>query len=262
MKNLIIHEELKNLLPPLSVEEYTGLEASILKDGCLSPFIVWNGILVDGHHRYEICTKHNIPFSITNVVFNDLGDAKLWAWKHQENRRNLTPFHRAELALKLKYVIAAKAKERQRSGGRGCQPLGGAPMKTQEELAQIARVSHDTLSKVEYIAKHADEETKEKLRRGDKGTSIHREYRFLQEKQLSKPLPAIAVLKADSFEESETFIIRHDTTPEELARWLVANCSIEYLRDFIICYFEEYRKRYGEAATQHLLHKTFAKFID
>ncbi|MCL2623158.1 MAG: hypothetical protein FWD31_05760 [Planctomycetaceae bacterium] len=89
MKNLIINEELKTLLPPLSSEEYAGLEESILKHGCLSPLIVWNDILVDGHCRYEICIKHSIPFGIKNVEFDDLDDAKLWILKHQLGLRNM-----------------------------------------------------------------------------------------------------------------------------------------------------------------------------
>jgi len=90
------------LLPPLSAEEFAGLEASILKDGCLSPLVIWNNILVDGHHRYEICRKHQIPYSVNSVVLDSIDDAKLWAWQHQENRRNLTAFQRVEIALKLK----------------------------------------------------------------------------------------------------------------------------------------------------------------
>ena len=112
MQTLIIHEELKNLLPPLSDEEYTGLEESILKDGCLSPFIVWHDILVDGHYRYEICKKHAIPFSVQKIVFENLDDVKLWIWKHQGCRRNMTPFQRAESVLKLKDIVATKLKKR------------------------------------------------------------------------------------------------------------------------------------------------------
>lgn len=113
MKEITILEELKNLLPPLTETEFQGLEESILKEGVLSPLIVWNDVLVDGHHRYEICKKHEIPYQVKNIILDSLDAAKLWAWKHQENRRNLTAFHRGELALKLKDVIAARAKERQ-----------------------------------------------------------------------------------------------------------------------------------------------------
>jgi hypothetical protein len=76
---------------------------------------------------------HQIPFSVQNVVFESLGDAKLWIWKHQENWRNLTTFQRAEIALKLKDAVAAQAKE------------------TRQELAATAQVSHTALDKAEYI---------------------------------------------------------------------------------------------------------------
>ncbi|MDR2438607.1 MAG: hypothetical protein LBE12_04440 [Planctomycetaceae bacterium] len=68
MKELTIIDELKNLLPPLTDAEFTGFEESILKDGCLSPLVVWNDILVDGHNRYDICSKHQIPYAIKNAA--------------------------------------------------------------------------------------------------------------------------------------------------------------------------------------------------
>jgi hypothetical protein len=190
MKELTIIDELKNLLPPLTEAEFNGLEESILKDGCLSPLVVWNDILVDGHHRYEICRKHQIPFAVKSVVLENLDEAKIWIWYHQGNRRNLTEFQRAEIALKLKDAIAAKAKERQRGGQGGvllCPILDKAnPVDTKKELAAVADVSHGTLAKVEYIVKHADEETKDKLRHGEKGTSINKEYNRLKKESASK----------------------------------------------------------------------------
>jgi hypothetical protein len=200
MKTLVINEELKTLLPPLSAEEFSGLEADILEHGCLSPMIAWNNILVDGHHRYEICTKHEIPFSVQNIVFEDLDAAKLWAWKHQEHRRNLTAFHRSELALKLKDVISAKAKERQiRKPADFVPPTLAEQKETRQEVAEIANVSNGTLGKVEYITKHADEETIDKLRRGEKGTSIHKEYNRLREEE--KQEEAVAKQTAEGVED-------------------------------------------------------------
>jgi ParB-like chromosome segregation protein Spo0J len=188
MKELTILEELQNLLPALTEEEFAGLEASILKDGCLSPLVVWNDILVDGHHRYEICRKHQIPYAIKNVELENLEDAKLWAWQHQENRRNMTPFVRSELALKFKDIVAAKAKERQRCGQGGILlPSKSAEAKeTRQELAEMAGVAPSTLGQVKYITEHADDTTKEKLRRGEKGTSINKEYKRLKSESKSE----------------------------------------------------------------------------
>jgi len=184
-QNLIVNEELKTLLPPLSAEEFAGLEESILKDGCLSPLVVWDDILVDGYHRYEICTKHQIPFAVKSVVLDSIDDAKFWAWQHQQHRRNLTAYYRAELALKLKDTIAAKARARQLGSLKQNTVVPTLVQReeasrTREELAEIADVSHGNLSKVEYITAHADKDTKEKLRHGEKGTSINKEYNRLK----------------------------------------------------------------------------------
>ena len=189
--DLIINEELKNLLPSLSAEEFAGLEESILKDGCLSALTTWNDTVVDGHHRYEICKKNRLSFEFKRIEFDSLDDAKLWILKHQANRRNLTPYHRVELTLKLKPIIADKAKKNCSLGG-GNQINKGAkagleifpnPVDTRKELATIAGVSDRTHGKADFIAEHADDETKEKLRRGDKGTSIDKEYNRLKKKE-------------------------------------------------------------------------------
>ena len=187
MYDLIINEELKNLLPPLTAEEYAGLEESILKDGCLSALVTWNKMLVEGHHRYEICKKHGLAFEVKSIEFESIDEAKLWILKHQTNRRNLTPYHRGELALKFKETIAAKAKERQ--GKRSDLNTSNIPenfpecRETREELAEIAGMSSRSLDKIEYIVENADEETKEKLRQGVKKTSIDREYNRIREEK-------------------------------------------------------------------------------
>jgi len=62
MNELQINSEFQSLIPALSKEEFGLLEKSILKEGCRDPLITWNGILIDGHNRYEICRKHKIKF--------------------------------------------------------------------------------------------------------------------------------------------------------------------------------------------------------
>jgi len=270
MKDLIINEKLKTLLPPLSAEEFAGLEESIVKDGCLSPLIEWNGTLVDGHYRYEICKKHQIPYAVKSVVLDSLDDAKLWIWKHQESRRNLTAFHRAEIALKLKEAIAAKAKERQiRKPADSVvanlpQQIEGK--ETREELAERAGVSHDTLHKVSYIVAFADEETKNRLRRGDKGTSIHREYKRLTSENAGVPSESKPAVSSETKivldKDTGMLRIRKDVTPKELAAFLVANYPIEYLRDLISGLMKGYHDLYGTESTQHFLLRICARYID
>jgi len=91
---LIILDEFKTFIPPLSTEEYEGLENSILSEGCRESLILWkNGsdtILIDGHNRYEICQKHQIAFSTKFLDFGSKEEAKLWMLTNQLGRRNLS----------------------------------------------------------------------------------------------------------------------------------------------------------------------------
>ena len=275
---LIVNEELKTLLPPLSAEEYAGLEASILKDGCLSPLVAWNDILVDGHHRYEICEKHGVPFVVTSISLKNLDDAKLWAGRHQEYRRNLTPFHRGELALKLKDVIAAKAKERQKGGQGGvllCPTLDKASsVDTKKEVAEIADVSHGTLAKVEYIAEHADEATKEKLRQGEKGTSINKVYNQLKTEEKSSvaesdpeegdtnPVPPCPNTEAQLFDDSESEVEEHypplsQPIPEKDSQFVqtvkLQNIPVNDPERLIACLFDLFNVKYREKLVPNLM---------
>ena len=84
---LRIDPELRDLIPPLSDEERKMLENSILRDGCDTPLIVWNGTIVDGHNRYEICTKHGIPFDTAEMDFPDRDAVMLWMIDQQRGRR-------------------------------------------------------------------------------------------------------------------------------------------------------------------------------
>jgi len=80
----------KNLIRPLHKDEYEQLEDNLIRDGCLDPIIVWEGTIIDGHNRYEICTKHKIPFAIERIHFKSADDAIVWICNHQLGRRNLT----------------------------------------------------------------------------------------------------------------------------------------------------------------------------
>lgn len=89
-KSLIIDPQFKNLIPPLQRTEYLQLEENLLADGCRDPLVVWRGTLVDGHNRYEICMRHRIPFSVTEVDFYCREEAIAWICANQLGRRNLS----------------------------------------------------------------------------------------------------------------------------------------------------------------------------
>jgi ParB-like chromosome segregation protein Spo0J len=106
-----IDQEFKDLIPALTEEEYKQLEANILSEGIRDSLLVWNGILIDGHNRYEIATKHGLSYDVQEKEFADRAEAERWIILNQFGRRNLSAYDRSILALKLKPIVAAQAKE-------------------------------------------------------------------------------------------------------------------------------------------------------
>ena len=98
---LKIIDEIKNLIPPLSKEEYGLLKQSIIKEGVRDPIVVWSDMIVDGHNRYTICKKHNIPFKIVDKDFECLDEIKIWVIENQLGRRNLTDEQKSYFIGKL-----------------------------------------------------------------------------------------------------------------------------------------------------------------
>lgn len=117
-KEILIDSEFQNLIPPLSTDERERLEKSILEEGCRDALILWGNTLIDGHNRYEICTRHEIPFETVQRYFASRDDAKLWMMQNQLARRNLGDMQRVAIVRKCEDAVRAKAKERQ-SGGQG-----------------------------------------------------------------------------------------------------------------------------------------------
>lgn len=102
-----IDQEFRDLIyqDDLTEEEKRELETDILVRGCVVPLIVWNGLLVDGHHRYEICKKHNIPFDVKEIEFENREYAKAWILTNQLARRNLTPYRKNELLIQRNDIL-------------------------------------------------------------------------------------------------------------------------------------------------------------
>lgn len=175
-----IDKEFESLIPPLSAEEFAQLEENCIREGIRDPLVVWevpNGdqILVDGHNRWKISASHTgIRFQIVKMHFENRDGAREWILKNQLGRRNLPMYVKAQLALKLKPIIAEKAKANQRASGGAVPQKSAKPVDTREELAQSAGVSHDTIHKVEVIERDAPEPIKQLARSGE--ISINKAY--------------------------------------------------------------------------------------
>lgn len=97
-----------DLLPPLSIEEFNALKASIEADGIRIPIIVdeENNIL-DGYHR------HKIDPQAPRQVIKGLTEAEKLAFVYQANfiRRNLSPSQKKDARVKMKKIANALRRE-------------------------------------------------------------------------------------------------------------------------------------------------------
>lgn len=211
-----INPEFENLIPPLSIEEYEELKESIVTYGCRDPLVIWNETIIDGHNRFKICQANSIAYKTVDMTFDfeTKDEVKAWIIKNQFARRNIDKYQRSQLALKLKDIIAGKAKENQLSGLKQynisgentieqnyiqqknttlkdlsghentVQPKSAERYKeneTREQLAKIAGVSHDTIHKVETIETEAPESVREAAR--NNVVSINKAYEITKSVQ-------------------------------------------------------------------------------
>ena len=88
---LKIDEEFQKLIPELTKEETDTLEELLLKEGCREPICVWNDYIIDGHNRYFLCHKNNIPFNFQEVPdLKTKEDVLDWMCANQLGRRNIS----------------------------------------------------------------------------------------------------------------------------------------------------------------------------
>jgi len=205
MKDLKIDPEFQSLIFPLADSEKELLEKSLIEEGCRDALIIWRGILLDGHHRFEICQRYEIEFETREIELEDRATAKIWILNNQLARRNLTPFQRAEITLRLKPLIADKAKEKQTSS-RNLEKVH-----TDKALASTAGVSHDTIWKTEKILESKpDDKTLDELRQGEESINsawrkitakIEKEKRKEEEENRRTSVVSILDIRKGDFQE-------------------------------------------------------------
>ncbi len=191
-----IDEEFRSLIPPLTEAEYKILEESVLKEGCREPLTIWNNVILDGHHRYKICTEHNIPFKTQEIELSSREEAKVWIINNQLGRRNIPDFVKFELVYKKKKILLEMGREKMEEAGKMGREiqLGGLPTigkppeshNTQEEIAKELGWSHGKVAQAEIVWKKAPEEIKEKLRKND--MTIHKVYAEIKKKDREEQL--------------------------------------------------------------------------
>ena len=161
-----IDEEFAALIPPLTDEEYKGLEASILAEGCRDALVCWGDVLVDGHNRYRICKAHGVSYDVVQKEFTDRNEVLLWMLHNQLGRRNLNDFQRVEMVRKCEKAVKAQAEQRMLAGKSA--PMEKFPQGTaRDELGEMAGVSGKTYEHATAVLDEAPQEIIEATRNNE-----------------------------------------------------------------------------------------------
>jgi hypothetical protein len=154
-----IDPEFESWLRPLKNYEYERLKASIIKDGCRDPLVVWAGtrIQVDGHNRLKICTEVCEDYAIHEQNFEDRDDVLVWIYENQDGRRNLETIDKVIQAGKIRPVIERRAKVRMMAGTNQYSPKVNLPEgstgQTRDALADDCGISGKTYDAYVKIAR-------------------------------------------------------------------------------------------------------------
>jgi hypothetical protein len=116
--------------------------------------VVWDGVIVDGHNRYEICERIKKPFSVHSAKFESREAAKEWIVTNQLGRRNLSQIQ-ASYLRGCYYRLMNKGNGGWRGNGSVKVSRGGGP-DTAHVLAKQFAVSPSTIRADVWIANAID----------------------------------------------------------------------------------------------------------
>jgi len=167
MSDFRIDNEFRSRIPPLTTEEKNGLESSLESEGCRDALLAWANsddpdgaaLLIDGHHRYDICEEFGIKYRVKRLKFKDRAEVLDWIDANQLGRRNLNP-DQVRLIRGRRYNYAKQSVGGQIPGKGVGQ--NDPPIRTSETLAVEYNVSEKTIRRdgktAEWLAQHPEDE--------------------------------------------------------------------------------------------------------
>lgn len=184
--DIVVNEDLKAYIDPLTPDEYASLERSILAEGCRDALVLWGDVLIDGHNRFGICQKHGLPFNtVQNTHFQSMADVHLWMIDQHLGRRSVSDFQRGVLALRKREILERRKLDKAipiaidaaegaapeiANAEVAFSPVDAAELEkvaTREAIAKAARLSSSQVAQIEKIQKSAAPELVEALKAGD-----------------------------------------------------------------------------------------------
>lgn len=181
----------------MTPEKYSELKEDIQKNGLLFPIILFEDQVLDGWHRYLVCTELGIEVKTENYG----GDCPAGFVMSACNRRDMTAGQRAILGVEILPYLEAEAKKRKSDKHIDTHPLTPSKGLTPNERTsahKAARIVKSSRESVKFIKKlkTEDPEIYEKVKSG--GYNINDAKRNLRAKKQAAKNAAIVFNASES----------------------------------------------------------------
>lgn len=166
--------------PPMTPEEFQSLKDSVNENGVLNPITIYEGMVLDGWHRYQAAME--LGMDCPEAELEDWIDPKDFVLAQNKNRRHITA---AQLAMATTAVY-----EWYPNGVTSSSALNAGLQKTSAELAEISGTSKRTIEQAKSVMKNASSEVKDAVKSGKIGL-----YKAQEISKLPKDKQAAAIDK-------------------------------------------------------------------
>ena len=145
--------------PPMTPEEFQSLKDSVNENGVLNPITIYEGMVLDGWHRYQAALE--LGMECPEAELEDWIDPKDFVLAQNKNRRHITA---AQLAMATTAVY-----EWYPNGVTSRSAPGAELHKTSAELAEISGTSERTINQAKAVLKNASPEVQDAVKSGKIG---------------------------------------------------------------------------------------------
>jgi len=132
--------------PAMNDAEFQALKDSIDANGVLNPITLFEGMVIDGWHRYQAATE--LQMDCPSLEMDDSIDPRDFVKAQNDSRRHLTASQRAAAIVSIYQWVSNGANQHSKTGS----APSSHPTKTTAELAVLAGTSKRTIEQ----AKAAD----------------------------------------------------------------------------------------------------------
>lgn len=149
--------------PAMGADDFQALKDSIENIGVQNPITLFEGMVIDGWHRYTAATE--LGMDCPTVELGDV-DPRDFAWGQNGPRRHMTS---AQLASATAAVYAWYPVVGANQHTKSAPALSAAPQKTTAEMAAIAGVSERSIRQAKAVQTNAAPEVIAAVKSGEIG---------------------------------------------------------------------------------------------